>query len=291
MLAEPMRHRFDTTFVFVVAAVLAVAGLGAAPSCARAADSEFFFYSPQVGTGNLSQLKQVADRFLRSSQTSLSFQPFARFEDLEREFDRHQPAFLIAPEWVAIDHCLGKALRPLARPVRNGKLYDRRALVASRAATGPADIEGGAIAATVPATGLGSSSASLAHFRRQHPDVRVIPVPKDIDALLAVGFGQVDAAFVSMTQLEMLARVNPALTGKLHELGYSTASPFPALYATEFADDKAVAGMRTALRSIGENEAGARLVRLLGYDGWRDVAEAEQAIEARSCGQDTEVGR
>jgi len=188
-----------------------------------------------------------------------------------------------------MDHCLGDELRPLARPIRDGQVFDRRALVAAREASSTADIAGGSIAATVPAAGRGSGSATLARFRREHPDVRVIPVPKDIDALLAVGFGQVDGAFVSMTQFEMLARVNPALTANLHEIGYSIASPFPAVYATGYADTEAIANLRRALASAGDTESGQKLVRLLGHDGWQPVSENEPPLAAGRCDDDAEA--
>jgi hypothetical protein len=284
-----MWHRLDTVFVFVTTLAIGVGAPMLAPPYGRAADGEFFFYSPQVGTGNLSQLKQTADHFLRDSETSLSFQPFARFEDLQREFGTHRPAFLVVPDWIAMDHCLGEELRPLARPVRDGRVFDRRALVAASEASSATDIDGGSIAATVPAAGRGSGSETLARFRREHPDVRVIPVPKDIDALLAVGFGQVDGAFVSMTQFELLAAVNPALTGSLHEIGYSIATPFPAVYATQYADAGVIATLKKALEGGGHTESGQKIARLLGYDGWQPVSEHEPPIAAGRCGGDAEA--
>ena len=188
-----------------------------------------------------------------------------------------------------MDHCLGDELQPLARPMRDGRVFDRRALVASSKASSPTDIAGGSIAATVPAGGRGSGSETLARFRREHPDVRVIPVPKDIDALLAVGFGQVDGAFVSMTQFEMLAGVNPALTSSLHEIGYSIATPFPAVYATQYADAEVIENLRNALAGGSGTESGQKIVRLLGYDGWQPVSVDEPPIAASRCSNDAEA--
>jgi hypothetical protein len=282
-----MRRRIVRSFAFVAALALSmVAGVA---TCALAEQADFFFYSPQVGTGNLSQLKETADRFLRESGTDLTFQPFARLEDLQREFGRHRPAFLVLPDWVAMEHCLGASLLPISRPTRDGRLFDRRALVATGDADQPADIAGGSIAATVPSGVVGSGSRTLSRFRVEHPDVRVIPVPKDIDALLAVGFGQVDGAFVSMSQFDTLARVNPALTATLHEIGYSIATPFPAVYATEFASEREIAALRAALGASEQSESGRRLARLLGYDGWQPTAADEVSIPAAGCAAAGEV--
>lgn len=280
-----MRQRIVTLHGFVLVFTL---GLALAHGRAHAGDAEFFFYSPQVGTGNLSQLKQTADQFFRDARVDLKFQPFARFEDLQREFPRRKPAFLMVPDWAAGNQCLGTRLIRVARPVREGRLFDRRALVATGAAHSPADMAGGSIAATVPTTTGGDIIDPIEQFRIENPGVRIIPVPKDIDALLAVGFGQVDGAFVSMTQFDMLTDVNPALTGSLHEIGYSVATPFPATYATEYADPEMIGRLRQALTNEAMKDSGRRLSGLLGYDGWRSDTSAGSMISPRSC--DAEAG-
>jgi ABC-type phosphate/phosphonate transport system substrate-binding protein len=100
-------------------------------------------------------------------------------------------------------------------------------------------------------------------------------VPKDIDALLAIGFGQVDAAFVSNAQFGQLAKINPRLTDNLHELGYAETLPFPMVYATEFASPADIEKLRTVMHTVNETGTGKRLTALLGYDGWNPVDPAD----------------
>ena len=68
-------------------------------------------------------------------------------------------------------------------------------------------LKNGSVAATLPSGSDTNRSAALAKLQHDFPNIRIIPVPKDIDALLAVGFGQVDAAFVSNTQFGQLAKI------------------------------------------------------------------------------------
>ncbi len=52
--------------------------------------------------------------------------------------------------------------------------------------------------------------------------VHVIPVAKDIDALLALSFGQVQAALVTPDSVEVLKRINPGASAKFRTV-YTTS--------------------------------------------------------------------
>lgn len=47
---------------------------------------------------------------------------------------------------------------------------------------------------------------------------RIVTVPKDIDALLALSFGQVDAALVTPISVDVLREVNPQVASKFRIL-------------------------------------------------------------------------
>ncbi len=260
-----------------------VALLLALPARGWSEQPEFFYFSPQVGSANFSLLKETAEAYFRQAGLPLGFQPFARFEDLQRESARRQPAFLLVPEWALQGACFGERLSMMVRPSRNGRPHDRRALLARKSIPTAARLAGSAIATTVLQGGSAADSGALARFRVEHPDVRIIPVPKDVDALLAVGFGQVDAAFVSIAEFEMLARVNPQLTGNLHEIGYSESTPFPAVYATSTASAEVVERLASTLEAAASNAVGRRLVGLLGYDQWSRVSGSTE-VRTNSCG-------
>ena len=263
----------------VVSFALTVALL-ALPSPAMAEPVRLFFFSPDFSPGNLSVLTQAADAYFREAKADTRFQAFVRFEDFEREFFAQKPEFVVVPDWANGTDCFGSELRALAKPVRGGESHGRKALVARPSVRSIADIGNGSIAATVTPSGAAAGSA-LERIRREHPGVRIIPVPKEIDALLAVAFGQVDAAYVSTTQFGLLAGVSPNLGTDLKELGYAEDTPFPMIYATAFATDDQVAGVRTAVSTVASSGSGKRLIGLLGYDGWV-LVDAGEGVARRT---------
>jgi len=243
---------------------------------ADAAQAKLFFFSPDFSPGNLSVLTQAVDAYLREAGTDTDFQAFVRFEDFLREVSTQQPDFVVVPHWAATRACMGFELVPLARPVRGGESFGRKALIARPNVRGLAQLRNASIAATLPPGGTPAGSG-LDRIRREQPGVRIIQVPKEIDALLAVAFGQVDAAYVSTRQFDMFASVNPKLGGGLKEIGYAENMPFPLIYATANADTTEIAQLQKAITGVSTSGTGKRLVGLLGYDGWVVVDEARAA--------------
>jgi hypothetical protein len=254
--------------------------MGLVSSLAHAQGKTLYFYSPEFGPGNLSVLTEAVDVFFTDSGVKIQFQPFARLEDFRQEIKANPPTFVIAPKWVTEHECIDPSLTAIVQPLRGGATSGRRALMAGPSVESAKQIANGSVAAAVPATGGGREDVSMGRFRADNPTVNVIPVPKDIDALLAVGFGQVDAAFVSLAQFEMLERVNPNLTANLREIGYSQESPFPRLYATQRASDGDIATLTNAFDSVRDSGPGRQLFSILGFDDARVLTGHDRTVVA-----------
>ncbi|RMD84373.1 MAG: hypothetical protein D6815_04345 [Candidatus Dadabacteria bacterium] len=238
---------------------------------------DVFFYSPEFVPKNLAVLRETAERYFKEQELPVRFQPFARYRDMEVEFARRTVAFALVPPWVLDQSCFGRTFFLLAEPVRAGSTLDRKTVVASR---GAQELKTGTIAVSGPTSHV--REKLLAGFLATHPRLRLLTVPKDLDALLAVSFGQVEAAFVSSAQLQALGEINPALTASLVEIGYAVETPFPRFYATDHADDAAVHLMLVALEAMQRRESGRRLLAVLGYEHWR--LSPRQARSPVPCG-------
>jgi hypothetical protein len=269
--------------LFVLAALLL-------PSAAYADGSEFFFFSPDFGPGNLSGLTQAAEAYFKDADADVHFQPFALIEDFERQFAERKPQFVVVPERIVVARCLGSQLRPLAFPVRGNRSFGRRTLMARAGIDSANGLANGSVAATLPSNDETVHSDAISRLKHDFPGIRIIPVPKDVDALLAVGFGQVDAAFVSNAQFDQLTKINPRLTENLNELGYSEEIPFPMVYATEFATQENVDKLRALMHTVNDTASGKRLTTLLGYDAWNlvDPETSEPIRMPDRCNKSTE---
>jgi hypothetical protein len=241
------------------------------PSRASAEPAELFFFSPDWTTGNLNVLAEAVDRYIAENELSLKFQAFARYEDFKSQVEVRRPAFVIVPAWVESDGSLGVSLSKIARPVRDGKTSYRKALMARVSVTSTTELNGASIAAAVIGTGPEDPKSLLGHFGLAASNADIIPVPKDIDALLALSFGQVDAALVTPAQLEMLQQVNPNSTKNLHVLDFSPAVPFPSVESTPYASSDDIADLQRSLPALEQSGSGRALLKVLGFDRFEKV--------------------
>jgi len=246
------------------------------PASARA---DLLLYTPDLNPGNLGVLSAAVSRYLAQCHVDVAFQAFARYEDFIAELRTRRPDFLSAPGWVEAEPA-SAPLTSLARPLRDGRAFFRKALLVNSEIKRAADLKSASIAMAAHGSSEDILRDVLATLRVEYDSVRVMPVPKDVDALLALGFGQVDAALVSVGQLERLTSVNPHAAQHIQVLALSEEVPFPLIYSTKNANRELVTAMVDGLAGIGNSETGTTVLNLLGYDGLEILTPTAQGSYA-----------
>ena len=241
-----------------------------APARAEEGSARFYFFSPDWRPGDLNRLTERVQSILGDQGLDVTFQAFTRYEDFVVQVRNTPPDFVIAPAWFEdlAKEPPAMRLKVLARPLRHGRSIYRKALMTRPELDSIDDLTHGSIAATIHSMGAGSERVVLDAFHLDADSAKVVPVPKDVDALLALSFGQVDAALVTAQQYELLAQSNPAVVDKLQVLAFSPEIPLPALYATGTADAAFGERLASALAALGETAAGTEILDLLGYDAF-----------------------
>jgi len=236
---------FVVLILSLAAAFCAPAGAGG-----REGKIDFFYFDPDTRLHDFELLKT---RFEESLPPSYSFQPFLRANDLIGEVTGREVRFLIlaadrtgalAPNRTAI---------PLLFPESNGRTAYRKRFL-SRG-------DGGAIhtAAGTRRISLGEGSDSWSW----------VIVSKDLDALLAVALGQVDAAVVDPESISLLRSINPDALARL-TVGDDTEEMMnaPLCFIRELASPAEVSDVKERFLEMDDRKEGRDLLLLLGYDRW-----------------------
>jgi hypothetical protein len=245
----------------------------------RPGSALFYFFSPDWRPPDFSKLTFAVEQALASGGVHVAFQAFTRYEDFERQVRAQPPTFMIAPAWLeaSAGTSIGASFLVIARPLRHGRSSYRKALMTRSNADSIDDLARGAIAATLHSMGSGDPAAVLGTFHLAAGSARIVPVPKDIDALLALSFGQVDAALVTSEQYEQLARTSPAEAERLRVLAFSSEVGLPPVFASAATDAGERERLTSLLERIREVPNGADLLAMLGFDGF----ESEKTLAAR----------
>lgn len=241
-----------------------------------------YFFSPDWRPPDFGKLTVAVEAALGPTEGPLAFQAFTRYEDFKKQVLVKPPIFMLAPSWLEdpANNDLGLALRVVARPQRRGKTSYRKAVMTRPGVDSLEDLARGTVAATLYSMGPGSTSSVLDTFHLAGDAARVVAVPKDVDALLALNFGQVDAALVTSEQYDIFARSSPSEASRLRVLAFSHEIPLPPVFACGDTDDATSRHLAATLVALASWQPGRDLLAMLGFDGFVAEPDPRQAADS-----------
>lgn len=251
--------------------------MGIAACCVSAASEQtIFFYNPESSVDNFATLKTEFDSYL-SNQGGYSFQPFSDRSTFEKTLlDKRQGVYLLS-NWHYTRLNEKVPLQPVLVGMSKGEVLQRKVLTAR-----DADLEA-LRGATVAGAGAEEYlRALLKHMlgpeRESLSDtVKLLVVPKDIDALLAVGFGMASAAISSESSLQKLSSINAKQYERLKSLASSEKS-FLLIAAVPKRNSAEEMPLIKAMEEMNQAPNGEKKLKLLGLDGWKRIDALDASL-------------
>jgi ABC-type phosphate/phosphonate transport system substrate-binding protein len=229
-----------------------------------------FFYNPDASLKDISILKARVSNYFKKTNTNIDFQPFIKFDAMEQQIEAKKPPFLIISSWYY--HLLAQKypLVPLLIPQKDGRISYKKILVTLEDIRDLKELNG----KTLAVTPLGENTVELLatnFFKESLIDIRsmkVITVPKDLDALLAVSYKRVNAAIVVPENIDVLKAANPTVK-KLKTIYTSPEILHPPLVVLkDYASIEEIETIRSIFLAMLESADGKEVLNLLNYDGW-----------------------
>jgi hypothetical protein len=244
-----------------------------APASAMPADALFFF-NPESNIDSYATLKTEFDTYL-APLGAYVFQPFNVRATFEQALtDKSRGVYMLSSGHYG-EVKSRNSLEAVLVGTSKGEFLQRRILSAKDAADVSA-LKGATIAGT-------GSEDYLKAFLRQMlgPDqknlvdsFKLLSVPKDIDALMAVSFGMANAAISSESSLQKLSMINPKQHSQLKSLAQSEKTfLLIATVPRSFRQDGVP--LLKILEDMSQQPAGVKNLKLLGLDGWKRVESLE----------------
>ncbi|MGZ5011041.1 MAG: hypothetical protein ACXV74_08805 [Methylobacter sp.] len=231
--------------------------------------SVIYFYNPETNINNFATLKTAFDTYL-VNHGGYYFQPFDNKEKFETVVHEKKGDIYLLSSW----HL--KALQQKNVPLKialvgtsKGNTMQRKVLSTKK------DIANVSMLKNTVVAGAGSEEYIQSVLKQilgkeqesLLKDIKILIVPKDIDAIMAVGFGMATAAISAESSLDKLSMINPNQFRELHGLGFSEKD-YLLVAATLKKPEQQEAPLLEVLRKMSE-DAGEENLKLLGIDGWR----------------------
>jgi len=239
-----------------------------------------YFYSSETNINNFKSLKMGFDRYL-AGFGAYEFQPFEDRETFEKHVKDKVKCLLLLSSWhyrnISEDYRLKLALAGM----RDGKKYHQRILVARSTISNIESLKSARIASASSVQHTRSVLMGMFKKKGAAERARILTVPKDIDALMSVGFGMSKAALTTRSAFEELRTVNATLYNKMKILAEGQESLLLLLAVPEGFMERSTETVNV-IKNMPMNPDGKKKIRMLGLDGWQEPDSSDRLkLEAK----------
>ncbi len=240
----------------------------AVSDASAAAEKHVVLFDPDANHDAIVSITGTFNEYLRRSGGNLKFQPILRQKDFDEAL-RHPDTELAIVASDYLSRTKEGELVPLLVPSSNGDPYYRKLLVDR--GKGTAGVLDGQM---IAATGEDQSGKTMLALLREGglgvKNAAILPVQNDINALLALSFGEVAAALVTPSSVQLLRDVNPGLVQGLRTV-YQTPRILRAPLCV--AHNRIPVAKRKEVvelfRKMMGDPGGERVMHTLGFDQWQ----------------------
>ncbi|WP_284379567.1 hypothetical protein [Litoribrevibacter albus] len=235
-----------------------------------------YFYDPEITISRNSTLKQKLDQFL-VQRGNYQFQPVTDRDIFSSLTATETDSVFMMSSWL-FDSLINKAeLTAQLVGIKNNTPYYKKLLVIHKdhLSTPPSEL-------IVASTGSSAYSNSVLDNilnktgLSRYKDItrsKLLSVPKDLDALLSVGFGMAQAALSTEDSLLQLQRLYQNQHQQLEVLGLS-APLMRILVVTPKQSSPETARLIHVIEQMGQSQTGKISLSLIGLDSWMQVKDA-----------------
>ena len=266
-----IRYTLPLTMLLCYALLLAMMS----PVLAKPDKIIIYFYSSETNINKFKSLKMEFDSYL-AKFGDYEFQPFSDRKTFEEHVRDKKQSLLLLSSWHYTLIHKEYSLKPVLVGVKNDQKYQKRILVTSDSSADIASIKTGQIASASSVQHTISTLREIFKGDDAVEDLRILTVPKDIDALMSVGFGMAKSALTTESSLENLEMLNPPLYKKMRVLGESEESLLLVVAVPEnFAES--AEGIVNILHDMSTNPDGEKRIKMLGLDALQTLDPSDES--------------
>ena len=247
-----------------------------APAASEASEKiAIYFYSSETNINNFKSLKTGFDSYL-SKFGPYEFQPFSDRETFEQHIRNKEKCLLILSSWHYSKIYKTYALAPSLIGMRNGKDYQKRILVTSTKFADMKHTEKGPVASASNIPHTRSVLKEMFENKAVAESVMILKVPKDVDALMSVGFDMSKAALITENAFNNLKMLDPELHGKMKMLVEGKESLLQVLAVPQAFQNEANALIQI-IKKMPDDSDGMNLIKMFDLDSWKKADSSDNS--------------
>ncbi|MFC1852359.1 PhnD/SsuA/transferrin family substrate-binding protein, partial [candidate division CSSED10-310 bacterium] len=203
---------------------------------------------------------------------------FKKQKDLENFLDSHKVWFGILSQIFLVENYQQRNLVPLGSPVRNGNTTYRKVIIVKKdkGYKDLQDLKGKKLAATA----LGEENIPFYNkvvfrgeidVRKHFSDITIVDSANS--AIMAVLYGQVEAAAVTFASFTIMKDLNPQVNAKLTSIFTSAETPIsPMVYFKDNVDPSYIPTFRNILLTMHNDPIGRQSLLAFQVEAWENTS-------------------
>ncbi len=227
------------------------------------------FYSSETNINNFKSLKLEFDTYL-SQFGPYKFQPFNSRETFETYLNTQKNCIVLLSSWHFALIRDTYRLKPMMVGLRNQQSSQKSVLVAKEAAVTLDTVKNVRIASASSIEYTKNILGELLSDPAAADQSKILTVPKELDALMSLGFGMAKAAVTTAHSLEQLHAMKPVLYKSINVLAESKES---LLLILAISDDCGAQSqdIATVMQAMPAEPNGKKNMLMLGLDNWKPI--------------------
>ena len=235
-----------------------------------------YFYNPESNINNYTSLKKEFDTYL-SSFGDYELQPFNEWEKFENTIAGKKDGVFLVSSWHYRKLREKISIEPVLVAVSKDKTTYKRILSVKKNIATISSLRGISIASAsnedytknILRKMLGKDNEGIVE------SMKILTVPKDIDALMSVGFGVAGAALTTENSLNKLAAINQKQYEMLKQIAVSEEILLPILAIPKPVNNDNMKLVKI-VKEMDALPEGKNKLNMLGLDRWTELSEAEK---------------
>ncbi|MFO7560020.1 MAG: hypothetical protein R6X10_14390 [Desulfobacterales bacterium] len=231
-----------------------------------------YFHSSETSINNFKSLKIKFDRYL-SQFGPYEFQPVRERTEFEKQITSRKDCVMLLSSWHYRKIHKTGLCEPVLVGFRNGKKTQKRVLVAPEGY----DFRKSHGLKLASASSLQHSRSMIKNMPAIHLDadsLRILTVPKDIDAMMAVSFGMSEAALITENSYNRIKSLNTLLYKKINIIAEGPESHLMVLAAHKACLPQ-MGKLIQIIQKMSENSSGQKQIHMLGLNGFKNVTQED----------------
>lgn len=231
----------------------------------NAEEFNIIYFDPDGNLRNITSLQSEGNKYFQTISPEINFFVIASEQILNTEIDRLKPQFMIVQSLYYSRQKGSLGFKPyFIFLTKENYFYHKKIITMSLEIKTLDDLDKKVVASALPK----EITKELTGGERNW---KILTVPKDMDALMALKFKQADAALVAENSLESFKKLDPADSQNKNPI-FTTKSIFlPLGVSTKFTTNKELlAKLTETIKKIKADANGSAFIRMMNFDDTSD---------------------